>query len=100
MSHSDELNELRARVLDSPGAWTLFEKDAYLPFPEDAHRAGQLRLARAWEDCADLRHSLRGEHLTAEEANEVARQDRIRWDALIDENTGREARDNDEREAA
>jgi hypothetical protein len=93
------LDELRARVVASPGAWTLFEKDAYLPFPENAYRAGQLRLAKAWEDPECLIHALRGEGLTEDEADAVAREDRIRWDALVEENDRREARDQ-EKDAA
>ena len=44
---SNELDAFRARVLASPGAWTLLERDAYLPFDEDAHGAGQARDHRA-----------------------------------------------------
>ncbi|MES2915414.1 MAG: hypothetical protein V4753_09885 [Pseudomonadota bacterium] len=73
---TDALNALRSRIVDSPGAWIMFEADAYLPFDSDAHRAAQLRLARMWEDATALAHALRGEGLTEDEARALAAKER------------------------
>ncbi len=86
-----DLIDLRNRVCASPGAFHLLEADARLPFPDDAFTAVQARLRRAWDSVEDLTHALRGEHLTEEEAEELARQDRRRWDELIAEDERREA---------
>jgi hypothetical protein len=86
-----DLNDLRARVLASPGAFALLEADAHLPFPDGSFAAGQARLRKAWESMDDLLHALRGEGLTLEEAEELARQCRVNFDALIEEDDRRDA---------
>ncbi|MDP3196135.1 hypothetical protein [Tabrizicola sp.] len=88
-----ELTDLRARILASPGSFHLLESDAHLPFPDGSIAAGQARLRKMWESVEDLTHALRGEGLTLEEADEMARQDRINFDLLIAENDRREDRD-------
>lgn len=96
----DDLTALQERVIASPAAWFLLQADAALPFDDDAHRAAQLRLDRAFDDADDLAHALRGEGLTEEQAHEIASQDRKEWDSLITENNRRETRANREKDAA
>lgn len=90
---TDALNALRSRIVDSPGAWGIFESDAYLPFDLDAHRAAQLRLGRMWEDESALTHALRGEGLTEDEARALAAKERA---AAILEDDARQSPTNEE----
>lgn len=96
MSDPNELEALKARIWASYPALILLELDAGLPFPEGATGAISARLARVWagEDPEALKHALRGEHFTEEEAIETGKQDRIRFNELLAENDAREAREN------
>lgn len=99
------LEALKNRVQESYGSALLLELDASLPYPEGATRAAFSNWRRAMNDREALMHALRGEHLTGAEALALAKEDRARFDALIQEDERREAlarkkRHDDEQEAA
>lgn len=89
----EEIVALRTRVFESEAAMWLLEMDPWLGLELDAHAAWRSRLAKALWCKEDLLHALRGEGLTIEQAEELARQDRANFDALIAEDEAREARE-------
>ena len=93
---SNALDALRTRLVESPGAWIMFEAEAYLPFDSDAHRAAQLRLARMWEDEFALAHALRGEGLTENEARALSAKERAA--AILEDDARQSSTDRDEEE--
>lgn len=98
------LDELRIRVLNDAGAWTLLQADCALEYPEGAVRAVRQRLDSAWESVEDLTYALRGEGKDAAEIEAIISADTARMDELLAEDARRAAkearRDEDAEEVA
>ena len=90
-NHTTELAELQSRVHASYSAFLLLEFYAALPYPDGARLAAAERMKRAWESVDDLKHALRGEYLAEAAVIALAKEDRANFDALIEEDSRRDA---------